>query len=134
MYVVLYVDVELATQSHIQYSTYNTHLKLLQFRPTLPICLLLMSTNDQVTCLECNAIFLPVTWIVNVCCATYVPCTYVSKRERPRRKKKSFFRSIAQPQLLRTSMRRPTFGIQVKQASTASLDGANKKRSKKQPC
>ena len=30
-----------------------THLKLLQFRTTFPICLLLMSTNDQVTCLEC---------------------------------------------------------------------------------
>ena len=53
------------------------------------------------------------------------------KKRETKKEKKSFFQSIAQPQLLRTSMRRPTFGIQVKQASTASLDGANKKKGPK---
>ena len=60
----------------------------------------------------------------------YLVLMYQKERDQEG-KKKSFFQSIAQPQLLRTSMRRPTFGIQVKQASTASLDGANKKKVQK---
>ena len=50
------------------------------------------------------------------------------QKGRERVQEKNLFPEVKTNNL---SMRRPTFGIQVKQASTASLDGANKKKVQK---